>query len=160
VACEVIPYRRPKDRLGEQVRDERAHFGVEVDDDGERLRLLDERGREVPDERLFLLVARHLLAERPKGAIVVEEDVGAETSREIAALVGRVIGSDSRRAEMHRSMWENGAILGGPGRRFWYRSEEGHCSADGLVTLTLLLKLLSQSDRPLSEVLDADAAPR
>jgi hypothetical protein len=44
------------------------------------------------------------------------------------------------------------------GRIWYYHSEgarQGYCTADALRTITLLLEILSQSDRPLSEVLDA-----
>jgi hypothetical protein len=52
---------------------------------------------------------------------------------------------------MARSMAEHRARLGGgPSGRLWYGS-----AADALQTLTHLLVLLSQSDRPLSQLLDA-----
>jgi phosphomannomutase len=159
VACEAIPCPARPDQLGDQVRAERAHFAVRIDDDGQRCQLWDEGGRPVAEGQLFLLVARHLLAEQPGRVIVLEEPTDIQVARQICASGGCPVTSDARRAAMERAMRENGALLGGgPSGRFWYRSADGHTSADGLMTLTLLLKILSRSDRRLSQVLDAEAA--
>jgi phosphomannomutase len=53
---------------------------------------------------------------------------------------------------------ERALVGGGPSGRFWY-ARSGHVSPDALVTLSLLLTILSQSDRPLSRVLDEAAGP-
>jgi phosphomannomutase len=57
VACEIIPSRNTRDELPRQVRDDRAHFAACIDGDAETCRLLDEQGREIPPERLLLLLA-------------------------------------------------------------------------------------------------------
>jgi hypothetical protein len=58
---------------------------------------------------------------------------------------------------MFRAMHRHEALFGGgPGGRFWH-AHEGFAAADALVTLTLLLGILSRSDRAASEVLDAEA---
>jgi phosphomannomutase/phosphoglucomutase len=157
VACEMILRRTTAEQLTEQIRREHAHFALLVDDDGERCRLWDESGRLVASERLLLLLARHLLAIQPSSpAVVLEETVPRPLAREIRALGVRVCFCAPRRAEVHQAVQEHHALLGGgPSGRFWYRDAENHASADALMTLTLLLGLLSQSDRPLSEVLDA-----
>ena len=160
-ACKVVACRVLSGRLPDQVREDQVHFGVRVDEDGERCGLFDERGRAVADQRLLLLVARHLLARHPGAAIVLDEGSPAELAGAIDELGGRVVFSDPRRFAMARAMRENGAVFGGsPGGRFWYASPEGHLAADALMTITLLLRLLSQSDRRLSEVLDAAVPPR
>ena len=46
VACEIVPERKA------------AHFGVQIDGDGETCRVSDEQGRGVPPERLRLLLAK------------------------------------------------------------------------------------------------------
>lgn len=92
--------------------------------------------------------------------VVLEMGTPDSVAPAIRALGGRVVTSDPGPAEMERSMRQHDALLGGgPSGRFWYRASQKHFAADALVTLTLLLRLLSQSDRPLCEVLDApDAA--
>ena len=160
-ACKVVPCRVLSGRLPDQVREDQVHFGVRVDEDGERCGLFDERGRAVAGQQLLLLVARHLLARHPGAAVVLDEGSPAELARAVGELGARVVISDPRRSEMARAMRENRAVFGGSASgRFWYRSAGHHGSADALMTISLLLRLLSQSDRRLSEVLDAEVPLR
>ena len=157
VACRIFPCRTTSDRLGEQVRKREAHFGVRVDGDGRACRLLDEQGRQVPFEQLFLLIARHLLTEQPDALFVLEDGTSPSLAEAIHRLGGRVVCGGSRCAEMDRVMRRQGGIFGGgPSGRLWYTLAGDAPLPDALVTITLLLHLLSQSDRPLSKVLDAE----
>jgi len=178
VACRIIECRSANapGRISERTVAEGAHFGVAVGSDGETCRLYDEQGRRVPAERMLLLVAGHLLGDCPyfrfgdcpdfraakmglspsptQRTVVLEEGTTAEVADTIRAASGRVVLSGARRAEMAAAMRAPGGLLGGgPSGRLWYDSD-GVPLPDALRTLTLLLVLLSQSDRPLSEVLD------
>ena len=50
VACRIISGETPK--VGEQVLAAQAHFGMQIGDDGENCRVVDERGQSVEAERL------------------------------------------------------------------------------------------------------------
>jgi phosphomannomutase len=182
-ACEFVPRRTRPDRLGEQVGAEEVHFGLRIDQDGERCLAFDERGRQVENERMLLLLVRYLLKDPAGRAIVLEDETSPETARRFDSLGLKIVRGDSRRAEMHRLLRQSQAALGGgPSGRFWYRLAqtpagdgpdhytsamipnvavrpepcEPHYAPDALLTLSHLLGLLSQSDRPLSSILDAD----
>jgi phosphomannomutase/phosphoglucomutase len=155
VACQVIPLDDGR-RLSDAVTEHAAHFGVLIDDDGERSELVDEQGRAIPAERLLLLIARHLLAAEPGGTIALEPEVSRSVAERIAAMGGQTVSAGSTRAAMEATLRQHGAVLGGgPRGRFWYAC--GPAVADALRTLTYLLVLSSRSDRRLSEVLDAEA---
>ena len=62
VACRIVPCRFHCEGLGRQVVEDRAHFGLRVEDDGEICHLVDQQGQTVPPERLLLLLARSILA--------------------------------------------------------------------------------------------------
>ena len=144
-ACQILP---PPAAAG-------AHFAVHIDDDGERCRLTDERGCPVTPERLLVLLARHLRTDGPRGPIVLEEGTSRRTVDEIRSLGRHVLTSDPRRAEMNLTMNNHRAILGGGVTgRYWFRSVAGHYAADALLAVSHLLKTLSQTDQPLSTVLD------
>ena len=51
VACRVVPA-EPGDEFGQQIVAAKAHFGVQITDDGENARVFDEQGRAVDIERL------------------------------------------------------------------------------------------------------------
>ena len=167
VACRVIPLasdpasdHQTPDRLGQQVRNEGAHFGLAIADDGETCRLYDEQGRAATAESLLLLLARHLLTRQPQGVVVLEEGMSPALAKEIELLAGRPVRSGTVRAEMAAAMHRHGAIAGGgPSGRYWHPVGD-LALPDALRTLTLLLVLLSRDDRPLSEVLDQEATIR
>ncbi len=156
VACRLLPCRTG--HVGEEVLAGRAHFGLSIEDDGETCRLWDEQGRPVPPETLLLLLARHLLAQQAGGVVIVEAEASPALAGKIAALGGRAVAADPSRAAMAAAMRQHDALLGGgPSGRLWHAVGRLPL-ADALRTLTLLLVLLSRDDRPLSEVLDAEAA--
>jgi len=158
VACRVTPFSGGMTALGGSVVRQQAHFGALVDDDAERCRLVDDRGRPVSDERLLWVLARHRLDAQPGGVIVLEQECSPRLADQIHRRGGRVVFAGGRRAEMHGAMQAHEALLGGGASgRIWHRSGAGHASPDALWTLTLLFELLSQSDRPLADILDADA---
>lgn len=154
------------------------HFAIHVDDQGEAVRVFDERGRPIPGERLLPVLAQFLLPTAPGATVVVERDATGEIdltkaesdrAREdvastaiveaVAAHRGRVVTADSRRQSIHAAMRASAAILaGGPSGRFWFGGAQSP-SADALRTLTYLLTILSQSDRPLS-IVAAEATNR
>lgn len=153
VACEVRRCRVRPDQLGEQVKVDCAHFGVALRDDGEICRFWDERGKPIPPERVFDVVAAHLgLATDPFARARSDPTHGLAARKP-------TLGSEGTRAATYRSMRDRDAPVGaGPGGHIWYRSPDGHVAPDGLRTLTWVLQILSRSDRPLSEVLDGAAA--
>ncbi len=139
---------------------EETHLAVRIDDDGETCCVTDEQGRRVPDERLLMLIIRHLVKKKGPGPIVLQEDTPASVVEELAALGCTTVTAGRRRADMERAMRQHGALFGSGGDgRFWYAAT-GTPLPDALTTLTHLLVLLSQSDRPLSEVLDRRATAR
>jgi phosphomannomutase/phosphoglucomutase len=167
VACRVIPAGTgpssdpaTADRLGQQVRAQGAHLGLDIADDGETCRLYDEQGRAATAESLLLLLARHLLARQPHGVVVLEEGASSALAEAIESLGGRPVRSGPARAEMAAAMRRHGATTGGgPSGRCWHTVGDVPLP-DALRTLTLLLVLLSRDDRPLSEVLDQEATVR
>jgi len=152
-ACEIIPRRTIRDEFSEQIAADRAHLAARIDGDGEACELFDEQGRRVPAERLLPLLARHLRIADARRVVVLEQG----TSPSSAGAIGpRLELSDARRPAMAAAMREHGAIFGGgPSGRFWY-SDAGPPLLDALRTVTLLLVLLSRSDRAFSEVLDRE----
>jgi len=143
-------------RWTEEVRRASAHFGLRVDDDGETASLVDERGEAVPAERLLLWLARYLLHDRPKATVVLEAGSNPHLAADLTASGTNVAWSETGRGPVEQALRRHEAFLaGGPSGRLWYAV--GHPSPDALRTLTLLLVLLSRSDRRLSDVLDAEA---
>lgn len=166
LACRAVAGSADGARLSKRVVAEEAHFGLHIDDDGERCRAVDERGREVAPGRLLRLIARRLVADRREsaGAIVVSRDVVPRDIDWPQAGGGpgpygtiEVVRSEPTRAAMAAAMRRSEAACGGtPDGRIWYGAVAAPLP-DALHTLTHLLALLSRSDRPFSLVLDREA---
>jgi phosphomannomutase len=161
VACEPLPC-PVGEQLSEQVRRESAHFGVRLDADGETCQLWDEHGQPVDCGSLLLLLAAESAAGtgkpvapgEPRRVVVVEEATSAWAVRRLSRQGHRVVACPALRAEIYDACRQSRATFGGgPSGRFWHALEE-HPVADALVSLTLLLRCLSRSDRPLSQGLD------
>ena len=100
----------------------------------------------------MLLLARHLLAEIPGSAVVLEQESLPETAETLTRRGARVAFAAATRQAAFAALSASGAILaGGASGRCFLGGDPP--AADALRTLSLLLPLLSRTDRTLSEVL-------
>ncbi len=137
--------------VAQVVREGNAHFGMWIDGDGDVCQIVDERGESVPTERVLVMLARHLAESTLAFTVVLEPGSSADAIRALDAMGIHVERSGTTREAMHAAMIEHEALVGGgPSGRIWTAAP---CpTVDALRTLALLLTILSQSDRPLSEV--------
>ncbi|MFL5574759.1 MAG: phosphoglucosamine mutase [Gemmatimonadaceae bacterium] len=132
------------------VRSSGADVGFAVDPDVDRLALVSERGAAVGEDYTLALAARVVLRHRSGPVVtnlstsrVVDDVATAACSRVIRAPVGEVNVALRMRAE--------GAPIGGEGNGGVILPEM-HLGRDAPVGAALLLQLLLDEDRPLSEV--------
>ncbi len=155
VACEIVPSRAARQELPDQIRENAAHFAVEVCGNGEACRVWNEQGREVDAGLLLRLLAFRF---RPPQTVVVDGEMSGSVVADLEQEGFRVVRSGPSRASLAVVMQANDAALGaGAGGRFWHR-DLGLPVPDALMTVTAILILLSRSDAPLSRVLDQLAA--
>lgn len=145
-------------RLGRRTLAAGADFGVWIDGDGEAAVVVDERGCEVPPQRLLLVLARHLQSEQPGASIVVEPGGPRQATDELLGLLDHAsLAADATRRGMAAAMAETQAALGGgPSGRYWLPPSP---APDALHLVALLLTLLSRRDWPLSEVIARSLEP-
>jgi len=150
----IVPERgRP---LGELVPKQRAHFGLWIDGAGQRCLLVDERGVAIDSRRLLLALATHALRSQPGMTIALGDDLGDAVSAQLRGLGARTIFGGATSEEMARAMQTAGADFGADGAgHFWFGGAAA--APDALALVSLLLAVLSESDRPISEVVDAAA---
>jgi phosphomannomutase len=145
-------------RLGRRTLAAGADFGLWIDGDGEAAVVVDERGREVPPERLLLVLARHLQSEQPGAAIVIEPSPTHSTTDELLGVLDHAsLAADATRRGMAAAMAGTQAVLGGGSSgRYWLPPSP---APDALHLVALLLTLLSRRDWPLSEVIARSLEP-
>jgi phosphoglucosamine mutase len=130
----------------------RAHVGIGLDGDGDRLIMVDTLGRIVDGDQLLYIIATHLAAAGAlRGPVVgtVMSNFGLE-------LALREAGVDFRRAQVGdryvlAMLRETGGILGG--------ETSGHIlcldkttTGDAIVSALLVLAIMKQTGRPLAEL--------
>ncbi len=140
--------------LGRQVVARQAHFGIWVDGAGEACRVADETGRIVSAESLFGKLADYVVEQQPTATIVVQpRDEGLANDSTAAANV-RFAQSVPTRESMFESMESSGAAMGSAaGGAVWFAGPPS--VPDALLATSLLLTVLSQTDRSAGEILDA-----
>lgn len=158
-ACKMVLNGSEAEMLPERLSESVGHFAVAIEQDGLRSRVWDERGEPVAFERLFLLVAQIVSAHEPSDrVVVVDEELPATVASVLEQSGLTVQRCGPLPSQVHAAMVSSGAALGADGaERIWYGEPGGRVIADGLGTLTLLLGKHSESDRPLSELLDSHA---
>jgi phosphomannomutase len=144
--------------VARQIVLEGAHFGLWVSGDGETCQVIDERGEPVAAASLLLLLAQFLGRNGEEISMAVSAKQAIELESKLASPGLRLCIAGNARQQLAEQMEHSAAQLGSDGRgRYWY---PGGGTPDALATLCLLLTLLSESDRHLSEVLDAGVAAK
>ncbi len=140
--------------VGRQVVTDEAHFGLWIDGAGESCRLIDQRGHVVAGDRWCRLLAEYVRRQQAHAVIALEHGCASaliETlqSRGAAAIVG-----GATREAMFAAMKSSGAAFGRGSSGDWWFGDDVP-TIDALLAVSTLLVLLSETDRPLSEALDA-----
>jgi mannose-1-phosphate guanylyltransferase/phosphomannomutase len=143
--------RQELERLGSLVASSRAAFGVRFDAMGERLSLVDERGRPVEDGRALLVLLDLVAAERRGGRIALP----ISTTR-VAEQVTRFHGTEitwtsTSSAELTRTAAEPGVVFAGDGRGGFVLPEFSS-AVDGLAAFVRLLGLVARTRLTLSHI--------
>jgi phosphomannomutase len=140
--------------LGRQVLARHAHFGLWIDGCGQILRLVDERGKTVDPESLCRRLAAYVCKEKPGAAIVLEPGASALLENALVTMGAHVIrGPITHEATCATIETSRAEFACGPSGTFWFAGTPA--VADALLATSLLLVIFSQSDRPVSDVLDA-----
>lgn len=166
MGCEVLTiferpdgvFERPPEPIAENlsaledfVRNSGADIGFAHDPDGDRLAIVDNKGRAIGEQYTLVLAADHVLSENP-GIVAANiqttralEDVAASYGCEVAyTKVGEIY--------VVEKMIEIGAEIGGEGNSggvIWRRIHPGR---DSYVAMALILEMLASSGQPLDEI--------
>ncbi len=136
----------------DKVRAEGADLGIAWDGDADRCFFIDDAGEFVAGDFLTALLAESLLGKEP-GATVLYDVRASRAVRDVveraggAALVNRV-----GHAFFKSRMRETGAVFGGEVSGHYY-FRDFYCADSGTLPALLILELLSQEGKPLSELL-------
>lgn len=142
-----------EDRLefaGKIVKEEAAKLGLQFSTQGEKLQILDEKGRLVPPPKLILLFAQEILKKHPKAKIVIGKEAPPSLSRRIKKL-GGIVSNQEAPLPLQGEV-QKGALLAADDGYFYF-ADDYYGYADAFYSACRLLDLLAARDKPLSKIL-------
>lgn len=138
-------------RLGEIVASARAAFGVRFDPVGERLSLVDEKGRIVEDDRALLVMLDLVAAERRSGRVALPVTT-TRIAEQVAAYHGtQVEWTTTSPDDLTRVGREESTIFGGDGRGGFIIPEFSSVF-DGAAAFVRLIGLVARTQLTLSQI--------
>lgn len=132
-----------------------AEVGIAFDGDGDRIGVVDGRGRIIWGDQILQILAADLLARRPGSTIIADVKASQTLFDEIARLGGRPLMWKTGHSLIKAKMVETGAPLSGEmsGHIFYKDGFYGH--DDALYVAVRLLDILARGSRTLAELRDA-----
>ena len=136
----------------ETVVKEKADFGVIFDGDTDRLFFVDEKGSPIPSDFTILLLAEAFLKKEPGAGIAYNLTASKIVPEMIKAMGGRPLRSKIGYVNMSGVMREGRGVMGGE-VSCHYSFRDNAYADSGFVAFVTLLQLLSDSDKPVSELI-------
>ena len=136
----------------EKTRSERAQLGVAYDGDADRCFFVDDTGEFVPGDFVTALLARAMLAKEPGAKIIYDVRASWAVPRAIEEAGGVPLINRVGHAFIKDRMRKEDALFAGEVSAHYYFRDFSQADT-GVVPFLVMLELLSQSDRPLSELL-------
>lgn len=129
------------------------NMGVAFDGDGDRAIFFDEKGNKVRPDRAFALIAAHELKKKKNLSFVFELTHSRSLRPFIETYGGKLFDSRVGVVSIRKEMQKQNASLGGElSGHVYHRSLFNVDSA--LYTMLLMIKIVGESERPLSRMLD------
>ncbi len=134
------------------VRDTGADLGIAFDGDGDRLGVVDEQGRILWGDQLMILFWREILPKYPGTQAIVEVKCSQALVEEIERLGGKPFFHRTGHSHIKATMkWIQTPFTGEMSGHLFFRDEYFGYD-DALYAAGRLLRILSHSDRTLSEL--------
>ncbi|MEK7544607.1 MAG: phosphomannomutase/phosphoglucomutase, partial [Patescibacteria group bacterium] len=169
--CEVIPlYCEPdgnfpnheanpevEENLRELARvvvEEKADIGIGFDGDGDRVGIIDEKGRHHSADYVLLILAQDLLKRIPNSQIIFDAKVSQSLINGIRKAGGIPVMSKTGHSFIEAKMHELQAPLAGEISGHFFFAENYYGFDDAFLAALRILEILSRSEKTMSQLLD------
>jgi phosphomannomutase/phosphoglucomutase len=132
------------------VKDHHADVGIGYDGDADRIGAVDERGDVLWGDRLLVLYARDILAEKPGGTIISEVKASQSLYDDIAKRGGRPIMWKTGHSLIKAKMKEESAVLAGEMSGHMFFADRYFGYDDAVYASCRLIEILAKKAQPLS----------
>jgi phosphomannomutase len=139
--------------LKQAVLDQGADVGLAFDGDADRVFLVDEKAEPVSGSLTTALVASSMLDKHPSSTILYNCICSKVVPEVVAEKGGTAVRTKVGHSYIKQVMAETGAVFGGEHSGHYY-FRDNYRADSGIIAAMVVLELLSQSEKPLSELLD------
>jgi phosphomannomutase len=141
-------------QLQEAVAREHCDLGVAFDGDGDRIGVVDERGRILWGDQLMVVLARDVLARHPGAPIIADVKASQVLFDEIARMGGRPVMAATGHSLIKAKLAETGAPLAGEMSGHIFFADGYYGFDDAVYVAVRLLSVLSRSQESLAALGD------
>jgi phosphomannomutase len=138
--------------LQKKVRESGADLGAAFDGDADRMFPVDEHGDVVDGSLVTAIAANSLLQKYPGSTILYNLIVSKSVPELVEKLGGKAIRTRVGHSHIKADMRTHNAIFGGEHSGHFYFRDNWYADS-GLIAFLMTLELVSQGDKPLSEML-------
>ena len=136
--------------LMQAVKDHRADVGIGYDGDADRIGAVDEQGQVLWGDRLLVLYARDILAEKPGSTIISEVKASQSLYDDIAKRGGRAIMWKTGHSLIKSKMKAESAVLAGEMSGHMFFADRYFGYDDAVYASCRLVEILAKAQQPLS----------
>ena len=134
------------------VKKNKCDFGICFDGDGDRLMMVDEKGKTIGCDLMTALMAPYFLKKQPKSTIVYDLRSSLVVTEEIIRNGGTPRRERVGHAFMKKAMRDSHAIFGGELSGHFYYSDNYYADS-GMITLVHVMNIISKAGVPMSELI-------
>jgi len=145
-------------QLQQVVARERCDLGVAFDGDGDRIGVVDGRGRILWGDQLMVVLARDVLARHPGAPIIADIKASQVLFDEIARMGGRPVMAATGHSLIKAKLAETGAPLAGEMSGHIFFADGYYGFDDAVYVAVRLLGVLGRSQQSLAELGDRQPA--
>jgi phosphomannomutase len=141
--------------LQAKVAEAKADLGIAFDGDGDRIGVVDSKGRILWGDQLLILFARDVLADRPGATVIADVKASQVLFDEIAHAGGKPLMWRTGHSLIKAKMAETGAPLAGEMSGHIFFGDRYYGFDDALYAAVRLLSIASRAGESLAEMRDA-----
>jgi phosphomannomutase len=141
-------------QLQQKVAAERCDLGIGFDGDGDRIGVVDARGRIMWGDQLLIVLARDVLSRNPGAPIIADVKASQVFFDEIERAGGRPIMAQTGHSLIKARLAETGAPLAGEMSGHIFFAERYYGFDDAVYVAVRLLDILARAGESLADMLD------
>jgi phosphomannomutase len=140
-------------QLQQTVRDRGCELGIAFDGDGDRIGVVDARGRILWGDQLMIVLARDVLSRLPGAQILADVKASQVFFDEVAQLGGRPLMLPTGHSPIKAKLAETGAPLAGEMSGHIFFADHYYGFDDAIYTAVRLLGIIARSSESLAEMI-------